>query len=179
MHRNPLFPPFLADKAFAAWLNRGIISIKHLYFDGTFASFEHLTQVFNLPWSHFFRYLQIRDFVRKHFPGFPMSPPSTLVDSIFNTNPYQRGVISTIYNTLFACHPLNSDWLWITWSKDLNIETDAETWQLVLKRVHNSSVCARHGVLQCKVVYGVHWSKSKLARMFPNIDPCCDKCQLI
>ncbi len=178
VHRNPLFPPSLTDKAFAAWLNRGIISIKHLYFDGTFASFEHLSQVFNLPGSHFFRYLQVRDFVRKQFPGFPMSPPSTLVDSIFNTNPYQRGAISTIYNTLFAHQPLDSDCLRITWARDLNIEIDAETWQLVLKRVHNSSVCARHGVLQCKVVYRVHWSKSKLARMFPNIDPCCDKCHL-
>lgn len=178
VHSNPLFPPSLIDKAFAAWVDHRIISIKQLYIDGTFASFEQLTQVFNLPRFHFFRYLQVRDFVRKHFPGFPSISLSTIVDTISNINPYQRGAISTIYNTFLTCYPLASDRLRITWARDLNIEIETETWQSILKRVHSSSVCARHGVLQCKVVHIVHWSKSKLARMFPDIDPSCDKCHL-
>ncbi len=55
VHSNPLFPPSFSDKAFAAWVDHGIVSIKDLYIDGTFVSFEQLTQVFNLPRSHFFQ----------------------------------------------------------------------------------------------------------------------------
>ena len=36
----------------------------------------------------------------------------------------------------------------------------------------------RHSVLQCKVVHRVHWSKSKLARIYPGSDSSCDKCHL-
>ncbi len=75
-------------------------------------------------------------------------------------------------------HPLASDSLRLTWARDLNIEIETETWQSALKRVHTSSVCARHVVLQCKLVHRVHWSKCKLARMFPGIDPSCDKCHV-
>ena len=47
-----------------------------------------------------------------------------------------------------------------------------------MKWVHSSSVCIRHGVLQCKVVHRVHRSKSKLARIFSGVDSRCDRCHL-
>ena len=46
-----------------------------------------------------------------------------------------------------------------------------------MRWVNSSSICARLGVLQCKVVHRVHWSKSKLAHIYPDIDPKCDKCR--
>ena len=50
-------------------------------------------------------------------------------------------------------------------------------WEHALRRVHSSSICVRHGVLQCKVSHWVHWSISKLARIYPDIDPNCDECR--
>ena len=44
-------------------------------------------------------------------------------------------------------------------------------------RVHSSSVCARHGVIQCKLLHRVYWTKSRLSRIYSNIDPLCDKCR--
>lgn len=95
VHFNPLFPPSFSDKAFAAWVDHRIVSIKHLYIDGTFASLEQLTRVVNLPRFHLFRYLQVQDC--KHFPGFPMIPLSTLVDIILNIYPYERWAIFVTY----------------------------------------------------------------------------------
>lgn len=40
VHSNPLFPPSLNDKAFVTWVRCGIVSIKDLYIDNIFASFE-------------------------------------------------------------------------------------------------------------------------------------------
>ena len=100
VHCNPLFKPSVIDKAFLIWKDLGIVSIKHLYINGIFASFSQLTQAFNLQPTHFFRYLQVRDFVRNHFPGFPALPPSTLTDTILEVNPNLKGSISTLYSTL-------------------------------------------------------------------------------
>lgn len=78
------------------------------------------------------------------------------------------------YTTVFTCQPLASDNSHTSWSVDLNIEIETEVWQSVLKCVHTPSICARHGVLQCKV----HWFKSKLACIYPGTDLNCDKCHL-
>lgn len=48
----------------------------------------------------------------------------------------------------------------------------------MLKHVHVSSICARHGVLRGKVVHRVHWSESKQSHIFPGSDPKCDTCYL-
>ncbi len=93
----PLYTPILCSlpllliQAFATWEDHGIVSVKHLYIDGSFASFDQLSSVVNLPRTHFFRYLQIRDFIHNHFPGFPAVPPSAWVDTIFNINHYLKG----------------------------------------------------------------------------------------
>ncbi|KAA8577685.1 hypothetical protein FQN60_011512, partial [Etheostoma spectabile] len=43
---------------FLVWKELGIVSVKQLYISSIFASFDQLTQVFNLKPTHFFRYLQ-------------------------------------------------------------------------------------------------------------------------
>lgn len=62
---NPTFPPSTLDNTFYLWKNRGIHTIE-LYIKGVFASFAQLQGKYNLPGSSFFRYLQIRDYVRTH-----------------------------------------------------------------------------------------------------------------
>ena len=178
VYSNPLFTPSIIDNAFLIWRDKGILSFNHLYIDGKFASFGQLAQAYNLPSTHFFRYLQIRDFVRNRFPNFPTIPSPTLIDTILKINPYRKGTISRIYYTLLAHQSSSSDALRTAWSADLNIEIEPAVWEHALKWVHSSSVCARHGVLQCKVVHRVHWSKSKLARIFPGVDSRCDRCHL-
>ena len=66
--------------------------------------------------------------------------------------------------------------LWTIWSEDLNIEKERKVWKFALKLVHALSICTRHGVLQCKLIHRVHWSKRKLACICPGTDPNCDKC---
>ena len=55
VHSNPLFTPSVIDKVFKIWKDLGIVSIKQLYISGIFASFDQLTQAFNLqPTISFF-----------------------------------------------------------------------------------------------------------------------------
>lgn len=38
-------------------------------------------------------------------------------------------------------------------------------------------MCAQHALLQFKVVHRIHMSKTKLARLYPNMEPSCEKCK--
>lgn len=178
LHSNFLFPPSLTDGTFSLWKSRGLSSVKDLYLAGSFPSFTELSSNFDLPNTHFFRFLQVRDFVRCHFPGFPEVPDLTTVDTVLEVSPSLKGTISKLYNLLLSNFVPASDHLRATWSEDLNMEIDEEMWQSILKRIHSSSICARHQIIQCKVVHRVHWSKSKLARIFPGTDSNCVKCSL-
>ena len=70
---NPHFPPSLLDSTFSTWPRLGIKTLRELYVDSIFASFQQLIDKFLLPKGHFFRYLQVRNFVRSSFPQFPCS----------------------------------------------------------------------------------------------------------
>ena len=46
-----------------------------------------------------------------------------------------------------------------------------------LKRIHTTSLCIRHGLIQIKVLHRLHYSNEKLARIYPNIiNPECPRC---
>lgn len=55
--RNHLFQPSLMDNGFKTCYEKGIRSIKDLYINDTFASFEQLSKKFGLANNHFLRYL--------------------------------------------------------------------------------------------------------------------------
>lgn len=59
---NPLFRPSLLDAAFQTWFGKGLHCVGDLFINGLFGSFDQFLKVYNLTKSHFFRYLQIRNF---------------------------------------------------------------------------------------------------------------------
>lgn len=67
---NPTFTPSTLDGSFNVWKEVGLCDIGCLYIEGTFASFQQLQQKYNLPQHQFFRYLQVRNYVKTHLPNF-------------------------------------------------------------------------------------------------------------
>lgn len=53
------------------WAAKGIITIKHIYTDGSFSSFETLKAKFAVPASMTFRYYQLRHVTQDQFPDSP------------------------------------------------------------------------------------------------------------
>lgn len=54
-----MFKPSVIDGSFDIWTGSGLITLRDLYIDGTFASFQQLRLKYSIPTSHFFRYLQL------------------------------------------------------------------------------------------------------------------------
>uniref|UniRef100_A0A3Q1EXS2 Reverse transcriptase domain-containing protein n=1 Tax=Acanthochromis polyacanthus TaxID=80966 RepID=A0A3Q1EXS2_9TELE len=174
--KNPAFPPSIGDAAFKLWSMLGIKSFNDLYIDNTFASFQQLSSKFCLPKSNFFRYLQIRSFIKEKTSHFPTRPPSQGVDMILSLPPPSKGLISYIYERIHSFRDSSIRMVRITWEQDLGFTIQDDAWEKILFRVHKSSLCARHGLIQCKILHQTHWTKLKLSRIFPNVTPDCNRC---
>lgn len=122
----------------------------------------------------------MRNFVKQNIPLYPNAPSQSPMEVILLRDPHKTGDIS---NT--GIYEKRSQWAGTTtvehlksaWQDDLGGEIAEEQWQTALKRIHSSSVCATHGLLQFKIIHRLHWSKQKLNKIFPEI-PSCDRCGL-
>ena len=62
------------------------------------------------------------------------------------------------------------------WESDLDGNISDDQWSGILNLVHTSSFCARHGLLQCKVLHRAHFTNAKLAKIFPGRSDACNRC---
>ena len=175
--RNHMFTPSISDGAFGVWRRGGILTVHDLYIDNVFASFEQLVNKYGIPRSHFFRYLQLRDFVQSQCAGFPISPSASLLDNIFRQGTDFKRLIGRIYELLNLYSSESLDNVKIKWEEDLGEQIPEDNWQEIIRRIHSSSICQRHAVIQFKVVHRLHWCKARLSKFRPDIDPLCDRCK--
>lgn len=174
---NHLFVPSVQDVAFNMWYRRGLKCFKDLFIENKFASFEILSKKFDIPRSHFFRYLQIRNYIRAAIPQFPDKPLHNFIDDLMSFNPTKKGAISSILRLIFKLDCPMVARIRTAWEQDLQTTIEDETWVKITGKVHSSSMCTRHALIQFKVLHRVHLSKSKLAKIYPQINPTCDRCK--
>lgn len=175
--KNYAFLPSHSGAAFRTWSERGLKTLKDLYEEGVFMAFTSLSDRFNLPNSHFFRYLQMRHFIQKQFPHFPNRPPETEIDQLLSLDRRQKRLTSVIYNKIALLNPASTISPKNAWEKDLGIDITEDHWRDILKRIHSSSICARHCLLQWKVVHRAHFTNVKLAKIYPNHSDACNHCK--
>lgn len=174
--KNPSFTPSTLDFMFSDWDRKGIHCIRDLYIQGTFASFIQLQKKFKLPGNNFFRYLQIRDYVRKHLMNFETEPQCT-IEECLNVSPHENKFISRIYNTLLLAASPPTNKYKEGWEKDMGFPIPDNIWEDSLEYIHTCSNNARHCLIQFKIIHRLHYSKAKMHTIFPNVSPTCDKCQ--
>lgn len=107
---------------------------------------------------------------------FPQIPPYNPVDDFLMVNPTSRGIISALYSLIS-----NLQWSLVAaikskWEGDLAVHITDDLWDSILGQVHNISMCARHSLIQFKIVHWGHWSRDRLAHIYPRVDPACIRC---
>ena len=169
---NDIFPAAQFDPAFRSWYDNGIVFYKDLFVGGTFISFETLRKDFTLPQVHFFRYLQAHSFAREHYP-FPHLPDIDLLDRILGHDPTLKGNISFIYNIILNFSMPSSEKTRCAWEQDLGVQLLVQTSEGSLDLIHTSSLCLRHSLIQFKIIHRLHFSRDRLAAVYPNTDTHC------
>ena len=147
--------------------------------DGLFISFDYLKVRFNIPNTHFFRYLQIRNYTKTCFPPSLVAREEDWIHDCVNRDPQTKGFVSFVYDTIQnvaapALHHIKTKW-----EEDLNLQIPGVNWQLAVSRVNASSICIRHGLIQFKVFHRLHLSWSRLAKLYADIDPRCERCHQV
>ena len=174
---NQFFPPSVMDNAFLHWQRNGLVFLFDFFSgDDTFLSFETAVTDHDIPRSHFFRFLQIRSFTQKMLPSYPYLPPKNQLDIILEFGPNEKKRVSVMYDLLSNLKPVTWDKTKAAWERDLGVELSEEVWEDSLQRIHSSSLCIRHGLIQFKIVHRLHYSGEKLARLFNIPDPGCPRC---
>lgn len=176
---NHAFPPGLHDKTFFQWKHMGIVTIQDIYREGTFSSFEKLKQFYDLVPAHFFRYLQVRDFVRKHISDFETLNLNPTLENIASIHPGARGTVSNFYKLLVEKVDNNTHKIKHDWEEEMGFNIHVDMWNESLRNIHTCSVNARHNLIQFKIIHRLHYSKSKLHKIYPTISPLCNKCKTL
>ena len=176
--RNYMFVPSTIDDSFTIWAIHGLRTLKDMYVEGVFASFQQVKTAFQIHDCHFFRYLQLRSFVSTSYSHFPSRPPDSLLETILDMNANSKGLIGKIYSSInsYNLEPLTR--VKRKWEEELEIVISEDVWKSVINNIYLSSICLRHRVIQFKVVHRLHWSKLKLAKFKLDLDPNCDRCEI-
>lgn len=176
--KNHMFVPSFGNSTFDDWYKMGINNFMDLFIEDLFPPFEQLKEKFNMPNSHFFKYLQVRNFVKYNDINYPRAPPQAPSESLFLKNPATKGGISILYNKLSQLAGFNTlQHLRQAWVEELGTEISEEQWEQALSCTHSASICARHGLIQFKIIHRLHWSRLKLSKVFPDVDPLCIRCK--
>lgn len=160
VRKNHTFKPSLRDGAFTLWSNHGIKSFNDLYFEGVFASFPHIMAKYKIPKSHFFRYL-----AKNISSLFPSQPATPAIDMLLLPPPISKGAISHGYDKILSLRSSQLSAIKTQWEEDIGEELNQGLWEHILLRVHSSSLCAKHGLIQCKLIHRTYWTKLKLSKI--------------
>lgn len=63
---NPDFPPSIGDGEFKGWATKGLKFLNQLFEEAHLKSFSQLQEQFDVPSNVFYRYLQIRHYIKTH-----------------------------------------------------------------------------------------------------------------
>ena len=92
-------------------------------------------------------------------------------------HPNTEKLIAYIYNIILDKENPTTETYRQAWENEIGLSITKENWEESLQRIHRCSLNARHTLIQFKVLYRLHYSKTKLNSIFPNLSSICDKCQ--
>ena len=96
-----------------------------------------------------------------------------IIYDTFLLQPNSRHLISH-FVTAFET-PVSTSHLRDTWSKELEVPLSEELWEEGLSSIQKCSINSRYHLIQFKVIHRLHYSKTKLYRIFESVSPTCDR----
>ena len=135
------------DNGFRVWAQKNITKISHLYHCNVLMSFQQLKETYQIPTTHFFRYLQLRHYIKSQLGGSPDKPKLSKLESLL-TKEIARKHMSLIYKLLLAHSKANTNLVRRKWESDLGMQFDDDQWFLLFKDAHKDYISVRYKLFQ-------------------------------
>lgn len=131
-------------------------------------SFEELRCKFDIEKKYFFKFLQLRNFIRMSQNGQTTKPLKTNLEKLMSKDILSKGAISEFSE--------NSDDKRLGWSEDLGEEISPEDWSLKCSQAHTKTINSQLRLLQYKWTMRTDTTPVKLNKYDNNIPDWCTKC---
>lgn len=172
---NPLFPPGTTDPGFQVWTTKGIFVLSDLMDGPSMLSFDQMVDKYDIQRWDFFRYLQVRDYVRRKTSLLSDQSISDFEKQLFL--PRFKTSIKSSYTLLKEYASTNTIHLKGLWEKELGMEINDEDWDNIWRNANSLSVCNRIKAIQLKILHQAHVSPSKRHKFNSDLSPLCPKCK--
>jgi len=180
---NPNLSRHIADSVLRAWREREIHTVADLYINDTFANFQQLNEKFKLPKESFFKFLQIRDWIKeKSKETFPYIPKETPLEFHLcnKLNESTKGIISSIYGIINGKLPIyDKTSTKGKWEKDLNCTYEEADWCLLLEQAQTVLTSTKHRQIQFNIFHRTYYTPYRLHKIDSNISSKCQRCKMI
>lgn len=173
---NKCFTPGNKDGGFRLWNEKGVQKIMDLYHDGVLLSFDALSQKYQLPKKHFFKYLQIKSYMLSKNKQIMSPPPLSELEEITISDIGGKGYVSKYYNLLLAHSTETTVDKLNTWKMDLQEEIDEEDWNEACLKAQKQTINTRFKLLQYKWLMRVYITPATLHHISAKIPDTCSKC---
>lgn len=174
--QNPDFPAGVGSSVFCAWRDKGIHVLADLFRDNTLMSFQQLQELYNIPKTHFFGYLQIRHFASSlsnaPLTSLPLNDPERFLFTCKNSEHF----VSAFYSTLTSSDVYELPNIARKWENDLGSEYIEDDWKVAIELVRSISSCNRYKETQYKILHRLHITPVILHKMDKSFSPLCIKC---
>lgn len=141
-----------------------------------FSLFSSLSTKYDLPRSHYFRYLKIRHYLSSQFSSFPSLPALSPWEELLKLPIDQKSLTSRIYSSVMSFDKKTAFKIKLAWEEEIGVKLSDEYWAGAMERISSTTSCARLGLIHFKVLYRLHYSKAKLAEIYLSADNRCDRC---
>lgn len=178
---NPNLSNHIADITLQKWKDKKVQTVADLYINDTFANFQQLIEKFNLPMQTFFKFLQIRQWVKEKTKDiFPDVPKETILETyLYNRlHTTTTGIISDIYciiNGNLAVYDKAT--IKGKWETDLGCAYEKKDWHQLLEQVQTVLISTKHRQIKFNILHRTYYTPYRLHKI-DNISPMCQRCKI-
>lgn len=175
-HFNPVLPPALRDGITRDWFKRGVCTFGQLYEDSNLRSFEQLKLLFGLPSVHFYKYLQVRDFIRVQQGGKLIPLVDSEIDHMMRDKHNSKCFLSHTYHGLMSLTENKAFNAKLKWETDTDSTFRDSEWKDICSSSQSFSYNSRHKLLQFNLIHRVYLTPHRLHKISNKYSDCCPRC---
>uniref|UniRef100_A0AAX7UZI2 Reverse transcriptase zinc-binding domain-containing protein n=1 Tax=Astatotilapia calliptera TaxID=8154 RepID=A0AAX7UZI2_ASTCA len=180
---NPDLSHHISDSILRGWKDRNIRTVADLYNNDTFIDFQQLKEKFKLPDQNFFKFLQIRDWIKEKTKGtFPEIPKESPFETHLCTKPWKsiKGIVSSIYTIINEKLPdYNKTSLKRKWEADLGYVYEEVEWYHLMEQAQTMLISTNHRQMQFNIFHRTYYTPYRLHKIDINYSPKCLRCKVI
>ena len=179
---NPNISHHISDSMLRGWRDRKIQTVSDLYINDTFASYQQLKEKFNLPKDSFFKYLQVRDWVKEESrETFPVVTKETPLETLLCNKIYRsaKGIISSTYGIINGRLPVyDKTPTKGKWEADLGCVYEEADWHHLLEQAQTVLISTKHRQIQFNIFHRTYYTPHRLHKIDNNIPSTCQRCKM-